>query len=143
MYGISKPLYYNINIKSKCKIKIKNSYCCSRIAIDSSKQSNNPFFSILNESGVVKYFINAIVKNSEEEAKSCISKFVVDKVDLSEIYSLLGEKKQYKSLIKYNKNDNKNTISVAVGSNDEIVHVKMIEEPDCNGNWKIIQIDRE
>ncbi len=104
-----------------------------------------PFFSMLNQSGTLKFFVDALEKKNEEEARRYLSKMVAGSVNLEEAYELFHSKNKYKYLFSFQeeKRSKVSTISIAIGKNEEIVHVKMVEEPDNHGIWKIIRIEKE
>ena len=104
-----------------------------------------PFFSMLSQSGTLKFFVDALEKRNETEARRYLSKMVAGSVNLEEAYELFHSKNQYKYLFSFRqeKKSGVSTVSIAIGKNEEIVHVKMVEEPDNHGIWKIIRIEKE
>lgn len=109
----------------------------------------NPFFSICNEEAITKLFLEALIKNSTEEAKKYVSKNFVDKIDLFELKDFFTENANYKKLTKIefdNRPKNSKTNSILfVGENNSssIINLHMICEPDSFSKWKIYAVDRE
>lgn len=136
----SKGITFCVDKKKNCfDIKFK-------VALPVKKESISklPFFSLLNEKGVLKQFIKAINKHSEEEARRYLSNTVKNRISMEEAYTLFSDGGNYKSLISIPMYDNGkyNTLSIALGNSEEVIQVSMIEEPDHFGQWKIIQIER-
>lgn len=109
---------------------------------------NKPFFSIPNANGTVKSFLEALNNNYIDEAMGYISKNVISPINFSDIYSIFEGVKSYKCLISVTKNTSLlKQVSIAVKKSSknriEIINLKMVNEPDSFGKWKIYQIEKE
>ena len=105
-----------------------------------------PFFSIPNANGTVKSFLEALNNNYIDEAMGYISKNVISPINFNEIYSIFEGVKSYKCLISVTKNTSLlKQVSIAVKKSSknriEIINLKMVNEPDSFGKWKIYQIE--
>lgn len=107
-------------------------------------KEKSPFFIYHNEEGTLRCFLDALSKNSGEDALVYFSKEIQYQDNLEEALALFGEERQYKKLIHFKQSKNKrfNTISIALGKQEKVIHVYLVEEPDKFSQWKIIQIER-
>ncbi|MBO8435264.1 MAG: hypothetical protein IAC55_08105 [Tyzzerella sp.] len=124
----------------KGKTEIGNRICVNR--------NGSPFFSIPNENGTVKLFLEALENKYFDEAMGYISKNVSQFLSFEEIYSVFEGIKSYKCLISVSKESPfLKQVSIAVKRHSkqkiEIINLKMINEPDNFGKWKIYQIEKE
>ncbi len=111
-------------------------------------KKGSPFFSIPNANGTVKSFLEALNNKYIDEAMGYISKNVIEPVNFEDIYSIFEGVKSYKYLISVKKSSpSLRQVSIAVKkqpkSKIEIINLKMINEPDSFGNWKIYHIEKE
>ena len=124
----------------KGKTEIGNRICVPK--------KGSPFFSIPNANGIVKSFLEALNNNYFDEAMGYISKNVVEPVNFEEIYSIFEGVKSYKYLISVKKSSPYlRQVSIAVKkqpkSKIEIINLKMVNEPDSFGKWKIYHVEKE
>lgn len=112
------------------------------------KQSREPFFCVVNENCTPKSFIDAVMKDSYEDAESYISKNFASRVDIEDVKKLFKEDCTYKYLINipFEKND-LNVKSIMLKDKNSkfigILHFYLINEPDIFGNWKIYKVVKE
>lgn len=109
---------------------------------------NKPFVSLMNETGTVKLFVEALSKNRHEDALAYVSKNYAKNFDLGELSEYFGENGHYKHLVKVEfnqppRNCITNSILVLENNKSSIIHLHMIKEPDKFGSWKIYSIDKE
>lgn len=127
-------------------IEIKHNYKNKQFCF---KPSFKPFFSVINENETSKSFVDAILKDSIDDAKSYISKNSIYEVCFEEIKTIFKDKTEYKELINinFNKNSHYKVNSLLISDkeckNKEIIHIYLINEPDNFSRWKIFKIEKE
>ena len=98
-----------------------------------------------------KLFIEALAKNKLDEAKGYLSKRLLSAgpVDLSDLWRIISESRDFKCLTAANQTRRFNGItknSVLMMGNSQsgqLVHLYMIREPNKYGSWKIYGIESE
>lgn len=103
-----------------------------------------PFFSMPNPRGTLQFFIDALKRNADEEAKGYICKALIQFVDMEEMRSLFEGENQYQYFLS-KQNQEIRTVTIAIQSKIEkkqMLAVQMIEEPDLFGKWKICRIEK-
>lgn len=126
-------------IKNLKKDEKKSIYRC----VKGTSKKETPFFSVLNERGTLRKFIDAVNKNKEDEARQYLSKLVSDTVDLKEAEDIFTKKNRYKCLFKLNEKKRPGISTVSMVVENEVINIHLVEEPDKVSSWKIISIDRE
>lgn len=136
---------HNLCIPSNNKSSIK-------INTNLSKLQNN-FIKYINKDSnyTIKCFIEAIIKNSTDEAKVYISKNYIDKIDLIQLKDeVLKNKKISHLLVKGKflnipKNCKVDTMLILDKEHckSRFIHIYMLHEPDSFANWKIYEIEEE
>lgn len=115
--------------------------------VDKMSDNRYPFFTVRNKRETVSCFIDAINSNKYDTALSFISKRVTN-IDFNELNDIFKNKKVCKCVVVYKpKGSNNKIVSVALGdirnNIHEIIHVKMIKEPNKQSEWKICEIITE
>ncbi len=104
-----------------------------------------PFFSMPNPQGTLRFFIHALMRRQDEEAKGYICKALLGFVDMDELRDLFQEESKYQYFSPKQK-ESLSTVGIAVKSNQgtiQMLVVHMVEEPDIFGKWKICQIEKQ
>ena len=103
-----------------------------------------------DENRLVKIFLDAVRDGETDTIMSCLSKRLAGAMTESELNRLngfIGSGGAYKCLSaakrKIPGNMRSNSVYVKNGDGGSIVHVYMVREPDCNGYWKIFNIEWE
>lgn len=119
---------------------------CIKYNISKTKSYRNPFFSLKNEKETLSSFIDAINSNMPESALSFVSSRVSG-IDINELEEIFKHKSVCKCMAVLPYTHIKGYISVALqdtkSQKSEIVHVRMVKEPNSNSLWKIFEIIRE
>ena len=106
----------------------------------------SPFFWIRNKKETINSFVDAVNSNKYDTALGLISKKVTS-IDLDEINDIFKNKIINKCIPIYKSNGVKGFVSIALSDKknqkSEIIHIKMIKEPNKLGEWKIYEIIRE
>lgn len=114
----------------------------------SINNTHSPFFFIPNASGTVKFFIDALHRNSNEEAMGYISKFSLGYINMEEVRDMFQNIQKSQYIIGSDcdlKKEMLHSVSVIVNGNNgviEFIQLQMIKEPNRFGNWKIIDIKK-
>ena len=114
-----------------------------------TKNENKAFFSILNEKYTSKSFIEHIIKDNFLEAKTFISKYSKETIDIEILKDFFNEEFSYKILkkIPFNKKNYEKINSFMIMDKDlkfkGIINFYMINEPDNFSKWKIYKITKE
>ena len=114
-------------------------------AYDDIHNLNKPFLSIPNPSGTVKFFLEALHKKADEEAIGYISHTLWNIVNLEELRDIFRDVRQYQCFVGWEKKGIR-IVSLAVkndGGKTDIISLKMVEEPNVFGKWKIYYIEKE
>ena len=128
------------------KIPIEKYQYAVELSIDQT--INKPFIKVMNDTGIVNLFLDAIVKKELADAKAYVSKKFIDAIDLAELKELIGTKKicNYVAMAEYNKGKNifrTNSVILFENGISSLFHIHLIREPDRFGSWKIFGIERE
>lgn len=138
---------YFMSLKNEKKINVNIKFATKSLQTTYNKYS--PFFSMCNEDAITQLFLEALIKNSAEEAKKYISKNFVDKIDLYELKDFFSDNVNYKKLTKIEfdnkikKSKTNSILFVGGDNNSSIINLHMICEPDSFSKWKIYAIDME
>jgi len=104
-----------------------------------------PFLSIPNPRGTVKLFLDALHKNADEEAIGYISHTLWNLVSMEDLREIFEDVRQYQCFVGL-ENKGMRMVSLAVkadGGKTDIISMKMVEEPNVFGKWKIYHIEKE
>ena len=128
------------------KIPIKKYKYAVDLKIDTT--INKPFIKVVNDTGTVNLFFDAIVKKDLDDAKAYVSKKFIDVIDLAELKEVIGTKKicKYVAMAEYNEGKTHfrtNSVILVENGISSLVHVHLIQEPDHFGKWKIFGIEKE
>lgn len=131
----------------KCYIQYRKSSLLFEYG--SINNTHTPFFFIPNASGTVKFFIDALHKNLNEEAMKCISRFSLGYINMEEVRDMFQNIQKLQYIVRSDcdlKKEMLHSVSVMIKESNgtiEFIQLQMIKEPDKFGNWKIINIKRE
>lgn len=134
------------NTAINCPIRLKHNYKKNQFYFN---YNYKPFFSVLNENCTTKFFIDALLKDSFEDAKVYISKEFNYNCDLDEISDIFKSGKTYKYLIdvSFDRYKKQKVNSILITDKEHkyssIIHMYLIDEPDKYSKWKIFMIERE
>lgn len=149
-YFIEAKDYTIISNNNKQHLYKKDSF--GMVSVENIKWWNKPYFAILNEKSTVQFFIDAIMKKSIDEAKVYLSKTCNNELNIDEISNIFTDVCKYKYISKIEfdaiRNTNVSVVSITpkyVGNKKftGIINVKMVQEPNRYGNWKIYKIEEE
>ena len=103
------------------------------------------FFHLLTETGVASMFLKAVTSDTEA-ARTFVSKNCI--IDLDALRNVLesslccsGLVTLKKAALGQGKNGKKR--SILLGNKSCILHLRMVEEPDRFGQWKIYDVEKE
>ncbi len=125
-------------------VRLKHDYKERQFYFNTDKK---PFLGLLNDGIASKFFIDAVLNESIDEAMIYVSRLSLF-VNPEEIKSIFGRVKGYKYLISASgKNKGERINSVLITDNEKnrvsIIHFYMINEPDMFSKWKIYRIEKE
>lgn len=133
--------YWFFKMKQR-KNRIKKQYFVKVKKEEQKEISSPPFFTILNEEGTIRRFLNALHHDQTEQARACLSSKI--ELDLEDARTILGEDLEYKKVIRFSKEKQHyfHIVSIALGKKEEIFHLCLVQESDWLSPWKIICIQR-
>jgi len=111
-----------------------------------------PFFGIMDDDRIAARFIDAVANDSPDAALPFLSKRLnaQSTIDLDKLREILCGYDEYKCLgnpLPESLGHNVKKNSILIISNDygrnDVLHLYMVKEPDCYGNWKICGVERE
>lgn len=132
-------------------LPLQNRGSAHKIEAAINEPLRKPFFSVSNDDGVVRRFLEAMKKERIDDAKIYLSKYLKagDLMDLEELSRLFEGYGKYKYLRDNASNigyENFRRDSVMIMDNEyrnSVLHLYLIKEPDKYSNWKIYGIERE
>jgi len=103
----------------------------------------------LNDYGVTTYFLEAVQLNPDK-AWAFVSKLCAQSLDLEALQEVLGEDVSYRQVLAAAYvSDTKKSMTRSVYIEDpkrnlrQILHLRMVKEPDRYGPWKIYSVEQE